>query len=68
MSGEIRVSSALKFGLRLASRIHVPVDLVHVVINDGCKDSPLEATGDHLITNIVIYWTEFWRRRAPSLM
>jgi hypothetical protein len=46
MSGEIRASSALKFGLRLAKRIHVPVDLVHVVIADGRTDSPLETTGD----------------------
>jgi len=46
MSGEIRVSSALKFGLRLAKRIHVPVDLVHVVIENSRTNSPLEALGD----------------------
>ena len=43
MSGEIRLSSALAFGLHLASRIHVPVDLVHVVRGEN---SPLETSGD----------------------
>jgi nucleotide-binding universal stress UspA family protein len=42
ISGEIRVSSALKFGLRIASRIHIPVDLVHVVQENTQTKSPLE--------------------------
>jgi nucleotide-binding universal stress UspA family protein len=46
MSGEIRVSSALEFGLRLADRIHVPVDLLHVIIEEHPTDSPLEKIGD----------------------
>jgi nucleotide-binding universal stress UspA family protein len=46
MSGEIRVSAALKFGLRLARRIQVPVDLVHVVGSGAQKRSALEMTGD----------------------
>ena len=46
MSGEIRISSALKFGLRFASRIHVPADLVHVIQEDAQTESPLETTGD----------------------
>ena len=46
MSGEIRISSALAFGLKLASRIHVPVDLVHVVIEGTGPGAPLETVGD----------------------
>jgi nucleotide-binding universal stress UspA family protein len=46
MSGEIRVSSALKFGLRLTNRIHVPVDLLHVTKTESPIQSPLETMGD----------------------
>jgi len=46
MSGEIRISSALKFGLRLTNRIHVPVDLLHVIKTESPMKSPLETMGD----------------------
>lgn len=46
MSGEIRVSSALEFGLNLAKFIHVPVDLVHVIKDESPAFSSLETTGD----------------------
>lgn len=46
MSGEIRISSALSFGLKLASQIHVPIDLLHVVKGDSKSGSSLETTGD----------------------
>jgi len=46
MSGEIRASSALKFGLQFASQIHVPVDLVHSASGDILEKSPLNPRGD----------------------
>ena len=46
MSGEIRVSSALKFGLDLTHRLHVPVDLLHVTKPECPIKSPLERIGD----------------------
>jgi len=50
MSGEIYVSAALKFGLRFASLIHVPVDLVHVLPGESgtesFKKSSLDTLGD----------------------
>ena len=46
MSGEIRLSSALTLGLKLASQINVPVDLLHVDEKGSQTESPLETTGD----------------------
>ena len=46
MSGEIRLSSALTLGLKLATQIDVPVDMLHVVEKGKQSDSPLETTGD----------------------
>ena len=48
MSGEICVSSALNFGLRLASRIHVPVDLVHVIQGEFQTESFTKSSLDTL--------------------
>jgi hypothetical protein len=46
MSGEIHLSSALKFGLTLANRIHTPVDLVHVLKDGEQLESSLNTLGD----------------------
>ena len=48
MSGEICASSALKFGLRLASLIHVPIDLVHVLQGDSQTESFTKSSLDTL--------------------
>lgn len=50
LRGEVRVSSALKFGLRLAALTHTPVDLVHVLDEENQKElstvSSLNTLGD----------------------
>lgn|GEM_PF-2308122 len=66
MSGEIRVSPALKFGLRLASVIHVPVDLIHVTIQGDQAKCSLDSLGDqpgheyrHLLDRVIAEATPF---------